>query len=82
MSAVSLRRVPRKRVRRQPVRPSVEFLREAHAGLVGERQTLRAAGADFGALERNRLEIVHCQRALAVALIERYLPSRPARSAA
>jgi len=72
MSATSLRRVAPKRLRRRG-RAAVEELREAHSTLV-------AVG--FEALERNRLEIVHCQWALARALIALHMPRRTARSAA
>jgi len=81
MSATSLRRVAPKRLRRRG-RAAVEELREAHSTLVAERQKLRAAGVGFEALERNRLEIVHCQWALARALIALHMPRRTARSAA
>lgn len=50
--------------------------------LVAERQDLRSAGAPQSAMERNRLQIARAQWELAHALIERYMPAEPARSAA
>jgi hypothetical protein len=73
MNATQLRRVAPKRVRRDG-KPTVESLTQTHGDLVNERQTLRAAGADAKALEENRLRIVHCQWALAAALLARHLP--------
>ncbi len=55
--------------------PTVESLAEEIRGLVYERQTMRAIGADRGALERNRVELVQCQQDLVEALIRRYLPA-------
>ena len=55
--------------------PTVESLAEEIRGLVYERQTLRAIGADRGALERNRVELVQRQQDLVEALIRRYLPA-------
>ena len=55
--------------------PTVESLAEEIRGLVYERQTLRAVGADRGALERNRVELVQRQQDLVEALIRRYLPA-------
>jgi hypothetical protein len=52
---------------------SVESLTERIAVLVGERQALRAAGAQVAALEENRREIARLQQLLSRALIERYL---------
>ncbi len=52
--------------------PTVESLSEEIRGLVYERQTLRAVGADAGVLERNRLELVRVQQDLINALIRRY----------
>ena len=43
--------------------------------LVDERQRLRAEGADGERLERNRLELVHRQHELSLALIERFRPT-------
>jgi hypothetical protein len=80
MSATQLRRVAPERVRRDGS-PTVESLTQTHSDLVSERQALRSEGAAADALERNRLEIVHCQWELAKALLARHLP-RPARSAA
>jgi hypothetical protein len=55
--------------------PTVESLAEEIRGLVYERQTLRAVGADREALERNRVELVERQQELVDALIRRYLPA-------
>ncbi len=55
--------------------PTVESLAEEIRGLVYERQTMRAIGADRGALERNRVELVQRQQDLVEALIRRYLPA-------
>ena len=55
--------------------PTVESLAEDIRGLVYERQTLRAVGADRNALERNRVELVQRQQDLVDALIRRYLPA-------
>jgi hypothetical protein len=54
--------------------PTVESLAEDIRGLVYERQTLRAVGAERAALERNRVELVQRQQDLVDALIRRYLP--------
>jgi hypothetical protein len=51
---------------------SVESLGRTVRALVAERQALRERGAGKRALERNRLELVRCQRALTQALIERH----------
>jgi hypothetical protein len=55
--------------------PTVESLAEAIRGLVYERQTLRAVGADRDQLECNRVELVQRQQDLVDALIRRYLPA-------
>lgn len=55
--------------------PTVESLAEEIRGLVYERQTLRAVGADREALERNRVDLVQRQQELVDALIRRYLPA-------
>jgi len=55
--------------------PTVESLSEDIRGLVYERQTLRAVGADRDQLERNRRELVQRQQDLVDALIRRYLPA-------
>jgi hypothetical protein len=60
--------------------PTVESLSEEIRGLVYERQTLRAVGANRDELERNRAELVRVQQELVHALIRRYLPAE--RSAA
>jgi len=51
---------------------SVESLGLRIRALVVERQALRERGAAQRALERNRLELVRCQRALSRALIEQH----------
>jgi hypothetical protein len=55
--------------------PSVESLTDEIRGVVYERQTLRAIGADREELERNRTELVRLQQELVSALIRRHLPS-------
>ena len=52
---------------------SVEALTERILALVGERQALRAAGANGATLEENRIEIARLQQLLSRALIQRYL---------
>lgn len=52
------------------------------AGLVVERQQLRARDASLASLERNRVQIARAQWELGHALIERHLPQPAARSAA
>jgi hypothetical protein len=59
-----------------------EQLAQLHATLVVERQRLRHGGAPAAELERNRLEIVHCQWELSQALIERHAPPAATASAA
>jgi hypothetical protein len=54
---------------------TVETLQERIAGLVAERQTLRAVAADERALEDNRREIAESQQELSWALIQRHAPS-------
>ena len=80
MKATPLRPVAPARARRSRSRPSVEALQERHDALVAERQQLRRSDSDESSLERNRLDIVHCQYELSHALIARYVPR--ARSAA
>jgi hypothetical protein len=53
----------------------VETLQERIAGLVYERQELRAAHADRERLEQNRLEIADLQQRLSRALIARHTPA-------
>jgi hypothetical protein len=53
--------------------PTVESLTEEIRGLVYERQTLRAVGADHAELELNRVELVQRQQELVDALIRRHL---------
>jgi hypothetical protein len=53
----------------------VETLQERIAGLVYERQELRAARADRERLEHNRLEIADLQQRLSRALIARHTPA-------
>jgi hypothetical protein len=55
--------------------PTVESLSDEIRGVVYERQTLRAIGADREELERNRTELVRLQQQLVNALIRRHLPS-------
>lgn len=54
---------------------SVESLSERIAGLVHERQDLRAGAAEPAELERNRRELARLQQQLSRALIRRYLPA-------
>jgi hypothetical protein len=70
------------RFRRSRSRPDVETLAIRIAELVVERQELRRAGAAPAAIERNRIQIARLQWELAHALIDRYMPAEPARSAA
>jgi hypothetical protein len=58
--------------------PTVESLSDEIRGVVYERQTLRAVGADREQLERNRAELVRLQQALVAALIRRHLPAAAA----
>jgi hypothetical protein len=55
--------------------PTVESLSDEIRGVVYERQTLRAVGADREELERNRTELVRLQQELVNALIRRHLHS-------
>jgi hypothetical protein len=77
-----LRHLRPARFRRSRTRADVENLTLQIAGLVVERQELRARGASNASLERNRLQIARAQWELGHALIERYLPQPAARSAA
>ena len=52
------------------------------AELVVERQELRRTNAPVAEIERNRVQIARFQWELAHALIDRYMPAEPARSAA
>jgi len=51
---------------------SVEALLRRISALVAQRQDLRGKADNAAALERNRLEIVRCQRDLNHALIQLY----------
>jgi hypothetical protein len=53
-------------------RAVVEELQKQIAGLVCERQELRAFGASDASLEQNRLRLVRSQWDLSQALIERH----------
>ena len=55
------------------VRRTVESVTAEIGRIVAERQDLRAAGADFEALEENRRRLATAQSALSQLLIERYL---------
>ncbi len=59
------------------MRQTVESLSDEIARIVGERQDLRAAGADAATLEENRRRLTAAQSRLSALLIERHLP-RPA----
>jgi hypothetical protein len=56
----------------EPNVASVETLSESILRLQGERQALRAEGADLGVVERNRQNLVRLHRELGRALIERH----------
>jgi len=60
----------------------VEALALRIAELVIERQELRRTNASVAEIERNRVQIARLQWELAHALIDRYMPAEPARSAA
>jgi hypothetical protein len=60
----------------------VEALALRIAELVVERQELRRTNASVAEIERNRVQIARLQWELAHALIDRYMPAEPARSAA
>ena len=70
------------RFRRSRNRDTVETLALRIAELVVQRQELRRANAPTAAIERNRVQIARLQWELAHALIDRYMPAEPARSAA
>ena len=70
------------RFRRSRNRHTVEMLALQIAELVVERQELRRSNAPVEAIERNRVQIARLQWELAHALIDRYMPGEPARSAA
>jgi hypothetical protein len=53
---------------------TVETLADEIAGLVVERQRLRASGAGSDALELNRRSLAAAQNELSLLLIERHLP--------
>lgn len=60
----------------QPSAPvEVEALQDRLRRLLRERESLRTGGADRGALEHNRREIVDAQWELSRALIARHHPS-------
>ena len=70
------------RFRRARNRDTVEALALRIAELVVERQELRRTNAPIAEIERNRVQIARFQWELAHALIDRYMPAEPARSAA
>ena len=59
---------------------AVEELQQQIAGLISERQELRAHGASGASLERNRLELVRIQWDFSHALIRRHAPQRRSHS--
>jgi hypothetical protein len=63
-------------------RDTVEALALGIAQLVVERQELRRTNASVAEIERNRVQIARLQWELAHALIDRYMPAEPAKSAA
>jgi hypothetical protein len=77
-----LRHLRPARFRRSRTRADVEALTLRIAGLVAERQQLRARDASLASLERNRIQIARAQWELGHALIERHLPQPAAQSAA
>jgi hypothetical protein len=77
-----LRHLRPARFRRSRGGASAEELTTRIAGLVAERQELRARDASEASLERNRLQIARAQWELAHALIERHLPQPAAQNAA
>jgi hypothetical protein len=70
------------RFRRRRNRDTVETLALRIAELVVQRQELRRTNASVAEIERNRVQIAQLQWELAHALIDRYVPAEPARSAA
>jgi hypothetical protein len=70
------------RFRRSRNGDTVEAIALRIAELVVERQELRRTNAPTTAIERNRKQIARLQWELAHALIDRYMPAEPARSAA
>ena len=70
------------RFQRARNRDTVEALALRIAELVVERQELRRTNASVAEIERNRVQIARLQWELAHALIDRYMPAEPARSAA
>jgi hypothetical protein len=70
------------RFRRSRDRDTVETLALRIAELVVQRQELRRTNASVAEIERNRVQIAQLQWELAHALIDRYMPAEPARSAA
>jgi hypothetical protein len=82
MARGGLRHLRPARFRRSRSRSSVETLTLRISALVAERQTLRAKGGSLAALERNRVQIARAQWELGHALIDRYLPPAPAKTAA
>lgn len=77
-----LRPIAPARFRRRSDTESVELLLERIASLTLERQTLRARGAGWVVLERNRVQIARAQWQLSYALIERFVAAPAARTAA
>ena len=70
------------RLLRRRKHDTVEAVALRIAELVVQRQELRRTNAPVAELEQNRLRIAQLQWELAHALIDRYLPAEPARSAA
>jgi hypothetical protein len=70
------------RFRRSRNRDTVEALALRIAELVVQRQELRRTNAPETEIECNRIQIARLQWELAHALIDRYVPAEPARSAA
>jgi hypothetical protein len=78
----ALRPLRASRFKRGRNRPSAESLAARIAGLIAERQELRASGSPAAAIERNRVQLARAQWELAHALIDEHLAETPAQSAA
>jgi lactam utilization protein B len=75
MPGAMLARKPNRRVELLDMTRTVESLTAEIGRIVAERQELRAAGASFDVLEKNRRRLAKAQSELSQLLIARYLPS-------